>query len=106
MIGEKVKIELAARLIGAPDRRLQNREWAKADAIASVFARYQGNCQRKMWRGIKNEFFPKCGICACYGKSSTNGNIMNMREIVILDSCIFCLKISENEKIFLNFADF
>jgi len=25
MIGEKVKIELAARLIGAPDRRLQNR---------------------------------------------------------------------------------
>jgi len=25
MIGEKVKKELAARLIGAPDRRLQNR---------------------------------------------------------------------------------
>ena len=31
MIGEKVKIELAARLIGAPDRRLQNRKWAKTD---------------------------------------------------------------------------
>ena len=26
--------------------------------------------------------------------------------IFISDSCIFCLKISENEKIFLNFADF
>ena len=38
MIGEKVKIELAARLIGAPDRRLQNRKWAKTDAITSAFA--------------------------------------------------------------------
>ena len=29
-----------------------------------------------------------------------------MREIVIEDSCNFDLKISENEKIFLNFAEF
>lgn len=41
MIGEKVKIELAARLIGAPDRRLQNRKWAKTDAMTSAFAHYQ-----------------------------------------------------------------
>jgi len=40
MIGEKVKIELAARLIGAPDRRLQNRKWAKTDAMTSAFAHY------------------------------------------------------------------
>ena len=29
-----------------------------------------------------------------------------MREIVIEDSCNFDLKISEKEKMFLNFADF
>ena len=68
MIGEKVKIELAARLIGAPDRRLQNRKWAKTDAMTAGFAHYRGKCQRKMWRGINNEFFAKRGICACYEK--------------------------------------
>jgi len=35
---EKVRMELAARLIGAPDRRLQNRKWAKTDAMTSAFA--------------------------------------------------------------------
>jgi hypothetical protein len=35
---EKVRIELVARFIGAPDRRLQNRKWAKTDAITSAFA--------------------------------------------------------------------
>jgi len=39
-------------------------------------------------------------------KTQPTGNIMNMHGIVIEDPCIFCLKISENEKIFLNFADF
>lgn len=63
---EKVRIELAARFIGAPDRRLQNRQWAKTDAMTSVFAHYRGNCQRKMWRCIKIEFFPKYGICNRY----------------------------------------
>jgi hypothetical protein len=52
------------------------------------------------------DFFSKRGICACYGKNSTNGNIKIWHEIVISDSCNFDLKISENEKIFLIFADF
>lgn len=38
---EKVRIELAARFIGAPDRRLQNRQWAKTDAMTSAFAHYR-----------------------------------------------------------------
>ena len=38
---EKVRIELAARFIGAPDRRLQNRQWAKTDAMTSVFVHYR-----------------------------------------------------------------
>ena len=68
---EKVRIELAARFIGAPDRRLQNRKWAKTDAMTSVFAHYRGNCQRKMWRGIKIEFFPKRRYYIGLGKNST-----------------------------------
>ena len=70
---EKVRIELVARFIGAPDRRLQNRQWAKTDAMTSAFAHYGGNCQRKMWRCIKIEFFPKYGICTRFGKNSING---------------------------------
>ena len=41
--------------------------------MTSGFAHYRGNCQRKMWRGIKIEFFPKRGICACYGKIQPTG---------------------------------
>ena len=67
MIGEKVKIELAARLIGAPDRRLQNRKWAKTDAMTSAFAHYRGYCQRK----IKIELFPKRRYYIGLGKNST-----------------------------------
>ena len=52
------------------------------------------------------ELFPKYEICTCFGKTQPTGNIMNMHGIVIEDPCIFCLKISENEKIFVNFADF
>ena len=52
------------------------------------------------------EFLPKYGICACFGRNSTNGNIKDMREIVIEDPCSLGLKISKNKNIFLNFADF
>ena len=65
---EKVRIELAARFIGAPDRRLQNRQWAKTDAMTSAFAHYRGNCQRKMWRGIKIEFFQNVDITSVLEK--------------------------------------
>ena len=64
---EKVRIELAARFIGAPDRRLQNRQWAKTDAMTSAFAHYLGNCQRT----IKIELFPKRRYYIGYGKNST-----------------------------------
>ena len=37
---EKGEIELAARLVGSPDRRLQNRKWAKTDAMTSACAHY------------------------------------------------------------------
>ena len=37
-------------------------------------------------------------------KTQPTGNIMNMHGIVIEDPCIFCLKFSENEKIFLGIA--
>jgi len=64
---EKVRIELAARFIGAPDIRLQNRQWAKTDAMTSAFAHYRGNCQRK----IKIELFPKRRYYIGLGKNST-----------------------------------
>ena len=68
MIGEKVKIELAARLIGAPDRRLQNRKWAKNRCNDISFRPLTGYPQRKMWKGIKIEFFPKRRYYIGYGK--------------------------------------
>ena len=69
MIGEKKKIELAARLVGSPDRRLQNRQWAKTDAMTSVFVHYRDILKRN--DGINEiEFLPKHGIYACFGKNS------------------------------------
>jgi len=41
-----------------------------------------------------------------FEETQPTGYIKNRHEIVNEDPCNFGLKISENEKIFLNFADF
>ena len=83
MIGGKVKIELVARFIGAPDRRLQNRKWAKTDAMTSAFAQYWVIVKRGRTGLMNLSFFQNVEFMPVLERTQPTGNIKNRHEIVI-----------------------
>ena len=55
---------------------------------------------------MKLSFFQNVDLLSVLEKTQPTGHIKKEHEIIILDPYNFDLKVSENEKIFLNSADF
>ena len=55
---------------------------------------------------MKLSFFQNVDLLPVLEKTQPTGHIKKEHEIIILDPYNFDLKISENEKVFLDFADF
>ena len=83
MAGEKTKIELATSLSGAPDRRLQNRKWAKTDVMTSAFAHYRDVARRGRTGLMNLSFFQNVEFMPVLERTQPTGNIKNRHEIVI-----------------------